>query len=187
MLWTAVVPLKRTDAVKSRLGDVLPIGARSDLVESMARHVLDVLRSVPQVEHIVLLTSHRPLWWDGEWADDRNASLNEALLTWRSAHGAGPILIIHGDLPYLAHDDVVALIESAAATGAAMATDTHGSGTNALALADARPFSFRFGPNSRSAHTASGQLACIDRPGLARDIDTPDDLSALIKSGVYSI
>ncbi|GGA37499.1 2-phospho-L-lactate guanylyltransferase [Sphingomonas psychrolutea] len=187
MGWTAVVPLKQTDAVKSRLSDVLPVGARADLVEAMARHVLGVLRGVAGVDRIALLTVRKPLWWDGDWADDGNATLNEALTAWRMAHGGGPVLVIHGDLPYLARDDVAALLDAAAATGAAMATDAHGSGTNAIALADARPFAFRFGPDSRFAHSAAGPLTCIDRPGLARDIDTPADLAALIETQAYSI
>jgi 2-phospho-L-lactate/phosphoenolpyruvate guanylyltransferase len=187
MRWTAVVPLKQTDAVKSRLGDVLPVGARTDLVESMVRHVLDVLRSVPQVGRIVLLTTYRPPWWDGDWADDGEASLNDALANWRASHGTGAIVVVHGDLPYVSNLDVQALLDAATQAGAAMATDTHGTGTNALAIADERPFTFQFGPGSRKAHAAAGQLICLDRPGLARDIDTPADLAALIETEIYSI
>jgi 2-phospho-L-lactate/phosphoenolpyruvate guanylyltransferase len=187
MHWTAVVPLKQTAAVKSRLGEVLAVGARVDLVQTMARHVLGVLRAVPQIDRIVVLTPRRPIWWDGEWAYDGSAPLNDALRKWRTANGSGPILVIHGDLPHLTSDDVVALLDVAATAGAAMATDTHGQGTNALALADARAFAFRFGPDSRNAHQAAGQLPCIDRPGLAHDIDTPADLAALFESGAYSI
>jgi 2-phospho-L-lactate/phosphoenolpyruvate guanylyltransferase len=187
MRWTAVVPLKQTDAVKSRLGDVLPVDARTDLVESMVRHVLGVLRCVPEVGRIVLLTTHHPLWWDGEWADDGAASLNDALANWRASDGTGPIVVMHGDLPYLSSMDVQALLDAATQAGAAMATDTHGTGTNALAIADARPFTFQFGPGSRKAHAAAGQLICLDRPGLARDIDTPADLAALIQTEIYSI
>ena len=137
--------------------------------------------------NIVVLTPRRPLWWDGEWADDVSAPLNDALSGWRMAQSSGPILVIHGDLPHLKCDDVVALLDVAATAGAAMATDTHGHGINALALADAPAFTFRFGPDSRSTHEASGQLPCIDRPGFARDIDTPADLAAPIESGAYSI
>lgn len=187
MHWTAVVPLKQTDAAKSRLGHVLPVSARADLVGSMARHVLGVLGDALEIDRIVLLTSHRPFWWNGDWADDYNAPLNEALAAWRRAHGGGAMLVIHGDLPYLTHEDVTALLDAAVATGAAMATDTHGTGTNALAIADERPFAFQFGLGSREAHAAAGQVVCLDRPGLARDIDTPADLAALMETDIYSI
>jgi 2-phospho-L-lactate/phosphoenolpyruvate guanylyltransferase len=187
MDWTAVVPLKQSEAAKSRLDPVLPVGARTDLVEAMARHVLGVLGQVSQIGRVVVLTASRPPWWSGNWAADGGASLNDALDAWLSAHTQGPVLVVHADLPYLADVDVTTLLAVATESGAAMATDIHGTGTNALALADARDFQFRFGPGSRAAHAAAGVPICIVRPGLAQDIDTPADLAALIDAGGYSI
>lgn len=182
-----MLPLKQTDAVKSRLGAILPVAARADLVESMACHVLDVLNAVPEIDNMVLLTARRPIWWDGDWAEDGDAPLNDALAAWRAAHGDAPMLVVHGDLPYLTQSDVAVLLDAAMTSGAAMATDTHGTGTNAIALADGRDFIFRFGPDSRAAHAAAGPIICVDSPGLARDIDTPGDLAALVETGAYSM
>jgi 2-phospho-L-lactate/phosphoenolpyruvate guanylyltransferase len=187
MDWTAVVPLKQTDETKSRLGAVLQAGARADLVETMVRHVLTILGQEPEVRRIVLLSPVRPPWWSGVWEDDGAAPLNDALDRWRRSHGKVPLLVIHGDLPYLTREDIAALLAVAARAGAAMATDVHGTGTNAIALADDRDFEFRFGPGSRAVHAAAGKIACVERPGLARDIDLPADLAALIEAGVYSI
>jgi 2-phospho-L-lactate guanylyltransferase (CobY/MobA/RfbA family) len=50
------------------------------------------------------------------------------------------------------------------------------------------PFRFQFGPQSRLRHTEEAQrlglmLALIESPGLAFDVDGPDDLAALLASG----
>ena len=52
--WTAVVPLKLSDASKSRLGELLPIGRRLELVETMARHVLQVLAQADLVKGLTV-------------------------------------------------------------------------------------------------------------------------------------
>lgn len=181
--WTAVVPLKLSDASKSRLGELLPIGRRLELVETMARHVLQVLAQEPRFQRIVLLSPCRPEWWGGTFVRDVSGSLNEALATWRAGQDERPFAIIHGDLPYLQGPDIARLLDAGEEHGAALASDLSGEGTNALAIADNRGFRFRFGPGSRQAHVSEGATLACDVPGLARDIDTPADLADLIASG----
>ena len=64
-----------------------------------------------------------------------------------------------------------------------IAPDVADSGTNGLRFPLDRGFQAAFGNGSCQAHrtvaTARGLTwRCLRRPGLARDIDTPDDLSA---------
>lgn len=177
--WTAVVPLKPASESKTRLNGAVSVAQRSDLVEAMARHVLAVLARVPAIQRIEVLSARRPEWWSGAWAQDHGRGLNAELAAWRAAFGAGPCVIVHGDLPLLSVADVEALLEAARAHGAAAATDTAGMGTNALAIADGAPFAFRFGAHSRAAHVQQApEMAVLTREGLARDIDTPADLAA---------
>lgn len=183
MRWTAVVPLKLGDASKSRLGELLPVSGRLELVEAMARHVLDVLAQEPRIERIVVLSPCRPAWWNGAFAKDDRGSLNEALTAWRAAEDGGAFAVIHGDLPYLQVSDIARLLDAGQAHGAALAADAEGLGTNALAIADNRPFRFCFGPGSRNAHICEGASLVGDVPGIARDIDTPGEFAELVDSG----
>ena len=65
----------------------------------------------------------------------------------------------------------------AEAEGIALATDRVGEGSNALAIADGRPYELRFGPDSRRLHAAqSPAMRVIQRTGLSVDIDTLEDL-----------
>ena len=86
------------------------------------------------------------------------------------------MIVLHADLPALEAADVEALIEAASEAGA-IAPDHRGSGTNALALLNARDFPFCFGPDSFARHCALlPGCGTVRRPGLARDIDLPEDL-----------
>jgi 2-phospho-L-lactate guanylyltransferase len=89
------------------------------------------------------------------------------------------------DLPYLAADDIAALIEAGRGSPVVIAEAKDG-GTNALLV---RPptileFSFATGQPSARRHAERASAAGLEpvivkRPGLARDIDTPADLAAL--------
>lgn len=178
MNWTAIVPLKLGVERKSRLAGRLSQPEREQLADRVAQHVLDTLAHVPAISHVVVLAP-RP-FGDAEWRKDEGRGLNAELSAARAAI-AGPLLVIHGDLPLLAVQDVDALLAAAPATGIAIAPDRHGGGTNAVALVDARPFEFAFGPSSRDLH-APGAAEMV-RPGLSHDLDTPDDLDALLAAG----
>jgi len=81
--------------------------------------------------------------------------------------------------------NVIQLLDAAEATGLAIAPDRHGSGTNALALGDGRPFAFSFGADSYHLHRRqiSGHWRMVPAPGLAIDIDTPTDLALAVARG----
>ena len=176
--WRAVVPLKQGGNGKSRLAAVLSREARAALALRMARHVLAELGKCGPVAEVAILAERRPAWWSGGWVEDRGAGLNAELGTWRRTVGAGPVLIVHADLPLLRASEVDQLLRVAAAQGIALATDRAGAGSNALAIADGRAFDFRFGPASRRLHAAQApDMPVLDPPGLATDIDTPDDLA----------
>ena len=92
------------------------------------------------------------------------------------------MILLHADLPQLTAEDCTALATlPAGAIG--IAPDRHGTGTNALSLPlpDASGFQFAFGSDSFARHRAEAarlglSLVEIRRPGLATDIDEPDDL-----------
>jgi 2-phospho-L-lactate guanylyltransferase len=71
----------------------------------------------------------------------------------------------------------------------AIAPDRAGTGTNGLALRPPDAIPFHFGAGSRAAHAAAAEaanvpLTVVERPGLAFDLDTPEDLRGWLASGV---
>ena len=176
--WRALVPIKQGASGKSRLASVLPREERDALALRMAQHVLAELESSASIAEIAILSAQRPDWWSGGWVEDRGVGLNTELAEWRRTVGTAPVLIVHADLPLLSAGEVDRLLALAAAQGIALATDRAGEGSNALAIADGRPFALCFGPGSRRLHAAQAPgMTVLTSPGLATDIDTPGDLA----------
>ena len=94
------------------------------------------------------------------------------------------LAVLHGDLPTLSSDDIRALLAAVPRpAGVAIAPDRAGTGTNGLAMRPASAIPFRFGVGSFAAHAAATaeagvSVAVVRRPGLAFDLDTPDDLTS---------
>jgi 2-phospho-L-lactate/phosphoenolpyruvate guanylyltransferase len=175
--WHALVPIKQVGNNKSRLAAMLSQEERDVLSLRMAHHVLSELSSCDGISDITILSTERPDWWSGSWAADGGRGLNAEINGWRKTRGDDAILIIHADLPLLQADDVRHLLDVTEAEGIALATDRAGEGSNALAIADGRPFEFRFGPGSRRLHAAqSPALVVVQRTSLSADIDTLEDL-----------
>src|SRR5262249_49778723 len=102
------------------------------------------------------------------------------------AEGATDLLLVMADLPYIAPADVAALIEAGHESPVVIAEAKDG-GTNALLLRPPTVLQFAFATSRPSAafHADHARKVGIEpvlmrRPGLARDIDTPDDLLALV-------
>lgn len=185
MIWTALVPLKPSGERKTRLAGRLSSVTRAELGKAMFDHVTAAIGKSPLVGRIVLLSDHPVEGWTGGWHHDQGRGLNTELMAAREAIGAVPLLVIHADLPLVGSADIDALLDAARQAGCAIAPDRHGAGTNALAIHDGRAFDFRFGPDSFALHLAQAGEHCrvVERPGLALDVDTSDDLDAAIAAG----
>ncbi|MFT3755720.1 MAG: 2-phospho-L-lactate guanylyltransferase [Pseudoxanthomonas sp.] len=181
--WTICVPIKSGTAGKSRLSAALSVDQRAELVERMARHVLDTAAKVRGIDRVLVLSTQRPTWWDGTWAEAQppEGDLNAHLQQWRAGFGSDPCLILHADLPGVTVAEIEALLDAANRSGIAMATDEAGQGSNALAIADGRSFVFEFGSESRSRHcTRNPDMTVLQLPGLAADVDLPMDVDRVL-------
>jgi 2-phospho-L-lactate/phosphoenolpyruvate guanylyltransferase len=182
--WTAIVPMKAEGKRKTRLAAHLSAIGREELSENLFYHVVRTLQQSPSVTRIIVLSDGPLLMAGPDWIADKGGGLNAELERARLAAGRLPQLILHADLSLLAVADVEAMT-AGAADGVAIAPDKHGTGTNALALNDGRPFKLCFGPDSFRLHQAQSPDAIIvtGRPGLSLDIDTVDDLDEAIRLG----
>lgn len=173
MSWTAIVPLKPGGERKSRLAAELAPEQRAALVEDMAAHVIAVLAAHTCIARIILLADRKPEGWPHDWIADAGRGLNPELEAARAACAGENVLIVHADVPSLGTADLDALLAQADA----IAPDRHNTGTNALALSRDKRVALAFGPNSFAMHRAQlPDAAIIRRPGLADDVDTPEDL-----------
>jgi 2-phospho-L-lactate guanylyltransferase len=190
-----IVPHRGLAAAKTRLSPVLDDGER----ESLARRLLEqVLRVAHEAcGDVVVITPSEALQplvsaAGARLVVQRGMGLNEGLEQARVeaiADAITTLVILHGDLPNLATDDVAALVDAIPETpGVAIAPDRAGTGTNGLALRPPDAIGLRFGVGSFAAHLAEAEaagvpLAEVHRPGLAFDLDTPADLARWIELG----
>ena len=180
-----IIPVKPPGEGKLRLAGVLDGDARNRLVRAMLGRVIAAVSAARFVDHICILGASRhdqpatiPLL--GDPGGGLNAALIQALGEAEAA-GASRVVFIAAYLPRITTADIEAL---AAATKLALAPDRHGSGTNAMALPlpGARGFPFAYGVESFAAHMAEAcrlglDIEVIASPGLACDVDVPEDLA----------
>ena len=190
-----IVPHRGLAAAKTRLAPVLDDDEREALARRLLEQVLRVAHDA--CGDVVVITPSEALQAlvaaaGARLVVQRGMGLNGGLEQARAeaiVEGVTTLVILHGDLPNLATDDVAALTDALpAARGAAIAPDRAGTGTNGLALRPPDVIALRFGAGSLAAHLAEAEAAGVPisevhRPGLAFDLDTPADLARWIELG----
>jgi 2-phospho-L-lactate guanylyltransferase len=187
-----LVPIKRLDTCKQRLSGLLDAGQRRLLMLALLEDVLAQAFAADRPTAVSVVTDDAmaaavanacgaPPVSDGglEW----NAGLQHALARLRPAPDG--VLFLSADLPTLVAADIDAIIAACPPHGVAIGR-AHDEGTNALALRPPGAIVPAFGsPRSSSVHAALARAAgvtsvLVDRPGLALDLDTPDDLAEAV-------
>jgi 2-phospho-L-lactate guanylyltransferase len=190
---TALVPAKALDLAKGRLAAVLGEDERRLLALAMLEDVVRALQAVAAIdsvavvspdEDVLALASGLGAAMIEEPANVRG--INQAL-----THGLGmlspqpeALVVVLADVPEIEPADVTAALEQLPKRGLVICP-SHDKGTGLLAMRPAGVIPFRFGPQSFSLHkreaAAQGLRAEVVRSeSLARDIDSPDDLRALL-------
>jgi len=185
----AIIPIKPLRLGKSRLAAVLGAEQRAALNKHLFGRVVQATLGVFKPERVIVVTADPlllPLMrGQGLHAlEDTGGGLNAALglgCRFAADRGARAIAVLPSDLPQVTADDVRALVEKLSpAPCCVIAPDHQEQGTNALALAPPEPDFFRFGAMSFQAHLEAAKARGIKtrilrRPGLARDLDTPEE------------
>ncbi|HEX2085531.1 MAG TPA: 2-phospho-L-lactate guanylyltransferase [Solirubrobacteraceae bacterium] len=198
MRTVAILPVKSYDRAKSRLaGAVVPPGGaaafgaldRASLAAAMAERVLDALAGAERLDAVLVVTREEAaraaaLARGFEVVDEpvlagHNAAA-ELGITRALALGAERALLVPGDCPLLAADEVDGLLDRHPGRGVVVVPDRHRTGTNALLLCPPDAIRPAFGPGSFARHLALAGDAAVDEvPGLLLDVDTGEDLAAL--------
>jgi 2-phospho-L-lactate/phosphoenolpyruvate guanylyltransferase len=186
----AIVPQKALSAAKSRLGGTLSPGARIELSLVLLKHVCGTLRAVADIEHVAVMTPDpavraRAVAWGVASFPDPGPGLNAALAqTMETGGRSHAVLVIAGDLPFLAPADVTALLAAARPGRLVVAPSKEGTGTNAVVVLPGMTFRPAYGAGSLAAHRRGGrslgyEVVEVRRPGLAFDVDNESDLRGL--------
>jgi 2-phospho-L-lactate guanylyltransferase len=102
---------------------------------------------------------------------------------WALDRGASAVISLFADLPFIVADDIGGLL--ARMEPVVLGPDRRGEGTNALLLrfvGRGPEFTFAFGEGSLAKHLAEARrlglgVGVHNAPGIAFDLDTPDDWS----------
>jgi 2-phospho-L-lactate/phosphoenolpyruvate guanylyltransferase len=191
--WVVVVA-RVGDGAKSRLGQVLDPAQRQALARAMLADVLAVCTSVdaldgvlavldtPEARTLACSLGVRAIHDPG---GDMNAAAGAGLAA-AQACGAQTAIVLPGDIPLLTVSDLEALVAAAADAPytVVIGASRDGLGTNALLLRPPDVIRPSFGPPSVERHVRLGDQAhaathVLPHLGLAHDVDTPRDLSAL--------
>lgn len=186
-----IIPYRGPDGAKSRLAEALDDRRRRAMSMAMFEHVLAMATAAAGPHRVLVATTSAKA---AEAAQQRGAvalreqegSLDQALNNARVAlllFGATHATVLPADLPDLGVADVASML-SVAPGGISISSDRHGTGTNALTVPLGVDFRFAFGPGSFAAHCREARRLGLDiekqdRPGLAADLDTSDDLALL--------
>jgi len=191
----ALVPVKALRHSKSRLRPVLSDDHRHALVLAMLEDVLHLLAGVSAIATTAVVSPDadvlafaRRFGAQPIHEPPRPRGLNAALTFASdvlSGQGAGGLLVLPVDVPLAAAADIEAILNRIDGNPSIVLCPSRSGGTNALALRPPGIIPFRFGHRSSAAHqreaTARGlPLALLPLPSLARDIDRPPDLAAVL-------
>ncbi len=188
-----LVPVKNLANAKQRLSSVLGPQARRELAQAMCADVLETLAGWQRCPAVTVVTSD-------PFAEDLATRLGFAIVadvfnpgetgaiemaTERCrVQGVDHTLVIPADIPLIESCELDEIVGSAPRAGAVLVPDAAGRGTNAALRAPSDLFPLRFGNDSFLPHLAAAQatgLPCIvlELPGIALDVDRPEDLQAL--------
>jgi 2-phospho-L-lactate guanylyltransferase len=190
-----LVPVKNLSIAKQRLASVLNQSARTELAHAMLTDVLEAIAAFAGDDVFVVTSDPFALDLAKQLAfeiirDDSNVSETDAIeMATRACESRGidSVLVMPGDIPLIEAAEIRAIYESAPPNGTVLVPSRDKRGTNAVLRRPASLFPLRFGNDSFMPHLSTAiatDKSCIvlSLPGIALDIDTPEDLSELAQA-----
>jgi 2-phospho-L-lactate guanylyltransferase len=187
-----VIPVKKLAGAKTRLCPILTESQRAQLVLAVVEDLLAAVQEA-DVGRIRIVATDDPVC---DLARARGACVireplplghNHAVLSGlRGVQADEAVAVLSGDLPIATTDEIRRFAEPSSSKKPFLriAPDRHREGTNGLYLSSPGLIATSFGDGSFHRHKMSAVSAGIDYrsislPGLAHDLDTPEDFRAL--------
>ncbi|MFZ0292430.1 MAG: 2-phospho-L-lactate guanylyltransferase [Candidatus Sulfotelmatobacter sp.] len=188
-----LIPVKNLSAAKQRLAAVLDQPARTELAQSMLHDVVTVLAGWSRRPACALVTSD-PFALDlarqydleiiPDPANPGETGAIEMATQVCVERGVDNTLVIPADIPLIHATELEQIYAVAPDEGSVLAPAADGRGTNAIFRRPANLFPLRFGNDSFKPHLAAARAtgkSCrvLQLPGIAVDVDNPEDLQRL--------
>jgi 2-phospho-L-lactate/phosphoenolpyruvate guanylyltransferase len=188
-----LIPVKNLSQAKQRLASVLEQPLRTQLAQAMLHDVLSAVHEWEGRIAVALVTSdpfavELARRYEFEVIPDpKNPGETGAIEM--ATHlceerGAESTLVIPADIPLIRSWELEEIMKHAPPEGTVLVPAADGRGTNAVFRRPAALFPLRFGNDSFKPHYAAARAVnkpCVvlNLPGIAVDIDAPDDLQCL--------
>ena len=189
---TVLLPVKDFSDAKQRLASALNAESRAGLARAMLLDVLDVLVRARSPERVVVFTAAaevaatvRALNFEvimEQSVDGHSAAVNR--MVEELAPTSSRILSIASDLPRLVPSEIDFVLD-AACEPITLVPSRDWTGTNGVVFIPPAKIAMEYGAGSFRRHLSKASAAghCADvmnLPGMAFDLDTPEDLHAFM-------
>lgn len=194
-LW-AVVPVKERASAKERLSPMLRPETRQALALAMLEDVLAALTATPGIAGLLVVTVDPEA---GRLAVSYGARLIEvgardghtgavtAAARLLAAEQRSGMLTLPGDIPLVTPAEIARLLAAHLPAPSFTIVPSHDErGSNAIACSPPDAVPLRFGENSFYPHLQAAEMAdirpnVVHLPGIALDIDNPEDLVSFMR------
>lgn len=194
-----LVPVKTPTQAKQRLATILSLDQRRELARVMALDLLGLLTRHPGIGQVVVCGNDAATEDLARAAGVRYLAeatlgvsglspvVNAAASRFRD-EGETDLLVIHGDVPLLSHEELDRFLQLHRAAGTHAVTlvpDRWQGGTNLLAWRPIDGFAVQYGEGSfrrhcDSARQAGAAVSVCELAGASIDVDEPADLRAVL-------
>jgi len=189
-----LVPVKNLADAKQRLSPILGRDERFALAQAMCEDVLQALARWQGRPQVAVVTSDSfardlALRFNFEVVADDNSGETSAIemaTALSRERGAESTLVVPADIPLIDASELQKIVDCAPHShgGAVLVPDAAGRGTNAAWRSPGDLFPLRFGNDSFLPHLAAAKATglpwvVLELPGIARDVDRPEDLREL--------
>jgi 2-phospho-L-lactate guanylyltransferase len=189
-----LIPVKNLSAAKQRLASVLDQAARTTLAQAMLYDVLTTLHKWTNRPGVAVVTGdpyavELATEYQFEIIPDPDNPGETGAIEMATRicveRGADSTLVIPADIPLIQAWELEEILKQAPAEGSLLVPAADGRGTNAAFRRPADLFPLRFGNDSFKPHHAAALAtgkACVilNLPGIAVDVDNPEDLERLV-------
>jgi 2-phospho-L-lactate/phosphoenolpyruvate guanylyltransferase len=184
-----LIPVNRLDQAKGRLDGLLSPEERSSLALITTQTVVAAAAALGPMAVLTADELVRKQFRSAARILDEDAGLRglnaqlESALERLSDYGS--VLILHADLPLADSDSLRAFVEAAAADNSVTIVRPADGGTNAMLLRPPGRFPLAYGVDSCALHVKAAERAgmavtVVASAALEIDLDTPEDLEALL-------
>lgn len=191
-MW-AVLPVKNLQNVKTRLAPALSTSERVELFRVMLHDVLSALIEVREIERTVVVTRDPEVRQIAtkfnaltlkEMSNDGHTAAVGRAAQWVTSRGADGLLQVPGDIPGVTPHELanVLAVHRAKPSRAFTISPSHDyGGSNCVVCTPPDVIKLSFGDDSfrghmRAARSAGVEYSIVEHPGIALDIDNPQDL-----------